>query len=385
MTTAEPKEVGIDSKRLERFFRVVEEKIRDRWLTGGVFAIARRGRLVAVRSIGETAPGRAARAEDVFCLFSSTKPVTATMLLMKADRGDLRITDRVSDYIPEFAAAGKRDVTIAQALTHTGGFPTIPPDWPLTSWGDWDATIARISAWPVEFAPGSAVAYHALSASWILAEISRRVDGGKRSFAQMVAEDIYAPLGMRDSSMGCREDLRARRVPLRAIDQGGAPFPMELLEAFNAPEILAGAVPGANSHSTAFDMARFYQMWLNRGELDGVRLLSPAMVELATTIHTGDMPDRFLEPIHLAAGWPIIPANRGLGFWLRGTAIAPNYFGTLATPRTFGHAGASSILTWADPVRELVFVGLTAGLILEHRNILRFHLFSDLVEACVTD
>jgi CubicO group peptidase (beta-lactamase class C family) len=83
--------------------------------------------------------------------------------------------------------------------------------------------------------------------------------------------------------------------------------------------------------------------------------------------------------------WPRIPANRGLGFWIRGVGIFPSYFGSLASARTFGHAGASSIMAWADPARELVFVGLTAGLIDEARSILRWHQFSDLAQACVVD
>ncbi len=126
-------------------------------------------------------------------------------------------------------------------------------------------------------------------------------------------------------------------------------------------------------------------MWLNGGALDGVRLLTPALVDLATTIHTGDMEDRLVEPIRIVQGWPRIPANRGLGFWLRGTGIFPTYFGSLASPRTFGHAGASSIMAWADPARELIFVGLTSGLVHEHRSISRWGLFADLAQGCVVD
>ncbi len=75
---------------------------------------------------------------------------------------------------------------------------------------------------------------------------------------------------------------------MRALDAESIPFPFALLEAFDLPEVQPAMIPGGGSRSTIFDLARFYQMWLNGGELDGVRLLSPAMVELATTIHTGD-------------------------------------------------------------------------------------------------
>lgn len=387
MQTVNPQEVGVDPRRIERLFTVIEKKITEGWLYGGSFLLARKGKIVVARSVGKSdqQKNRAAKTDDIYCLFSTSKPITATMLLMKADQGEVRLCDKVTDYIPDFAASGKQAVTISQILTHTAAFPTLAMDWPMTKWADWDATIAKICTQALEHEPGAAVHYHALTGSWILAEIARRVDGGKRSFAQMCAEDLYGPLGMKDSHMGVRPDMEARRVPLQGLDSGGVPFPIEFLTAFDEPNIQKAAVPGAGSYSTIFDLARFYQMWINGGELDGTRLLSPAMVDLATTIHTGDMEDRLIAPMRVAMQWPRIPANRGLGFWLRGTGIFPTYFGSLASSRTFGHAGASSIMAWGDPARELVFVGLTSGLIHEPRSIMRWHLFSDLAQACVTD
>src|ERR1051325_2419641 len=307
MQTVNPKEVGVDPQRLERLFSVIERKADEGWLYGGAFLLARRGKIVAARGVGQSEPkkNRAAKPDDIFCLFSTSKPITATMLLMKADQGEVRLCDKVMDYIPEFAANGKRNITISQVLTHTAGFPHLAPDWPMPKWADWDATIARICAQALEHEPGAAVHYHALTGSWILAEIARRVDGGKRSFAQMCAEDLYGPLGMKDSHMGVRPDMQTRRVPIQALDSGGAPFPIEFLENFNS--LQDAAVPGGGSYSTVFDLARFYQMWLNGGELDGVRLLSPAMVDLATTIHTGDMEDRLFEPMRAARQRPTVP------------------------------------------------------------------------------
>lgn len=385
METAKPRDVGIDPERVEHFFRVVERKITEKWLYGGSFLIARKGRIVAARGVGQVEPakGRAARPDDIYCIFSTTKPITATVLLAKVERGDVRLVDKVADYIPEFAQAGKKNVTVLQALAHTGGFPTFPLDWPLERWGDWDDTIARLCALPLEFEPGTACHYHALTQSWIQAEIARRVEGGKRSFAEMCAEEVYGPLGMKDAHMFVRPDMAARRVPLQALDTESVPFPLAFLEAFNT--LQSATVPGGGSHATIFDLARFYQAFLNGGELAGRRVLSPAMVDLATTIHTGNLEDRLFELLREMHGWPHFPANRGLGFWVRGTGVYPTYFGSLASPGTFGHAGASSIVAWADPARDLVFVGLTSGLIDEARSILRWHLFSDLVQACVVD
>ena len=387
MNTAKPKEVGIDPERVERFFAAVERRIAEKWLLGGSFLIARHGRIVAARALGTIDPAgrRPARTDDVYCIFSTTKPLTATLLLMKIERGDVRLVDRVSEYIPEFAAGGKSKATVADLLTHRGGFPNLAPDWSIERWGEWDETVARICAQPIEYEPGTAVHYHALTAQWIQGEITRRVEGCKRSFEQMCDEELYRPLGMKDSHMGVRPDMEARRVPIQALDAESFPFPLAFLEAFNLPAVQRAAIPGGGSYSTIFDLARFYQMWLGGGALDGTRLLSPATVDLATTIHTGAAEDRLFQPIASLQGWPNAPANRGLGFFVRGSGIFPSPFGSLTSPRTFGHPGASSIMAWADPARQLVFVGLTSGLIDEARSILRFHSFSDLVQACVVD
>ena len=185
--------------------------------------------------------------------------------------------------------------------------------------------------------------------------------------------------------MGVRPDMQDRRVPIQGLDESDVPFPMSFLEAFNDADIQTAAIPGAGAYSTISDLGRFYQMWLNGGQLDGVRLLSPALVDLATPIHTGDLGDRLVETICLAREWPFEPANRGLGYWIRGTGIFPTYFGALASARTYGHAGASSVMAWADPAKELVFVGLTSGLIEEWRNIERWALFSDLAQSCIVE
>ncbi len=123
MQTVDPREVGMDPQRVERFFSVIEKKIGAGWLYGGAFLLARKGKIVAARGVGQAEPknNRSAKPDDIFCLFSTTKPITATMLLMKADQGDVRLWDTVATYIPEFAAAGKRNMTVAQVLTHTAG------------------------------------------------------------------------------------------------------------------------------------------------------------------------------------------------------------------------------------------------------------------------
>ena len=387
MQTARPEEVGLDPKRVDRLFEVAEQMVADGLMFGATLGLARRGKMVAAKGVGLADPSkqRRARGDDIYTIFSTTKPVAATLLLMAIDQGKIRLVDKVADHIPDFAQFGKANVTVAQVLTHTAGFAALAPDWGPDQWGNWDATIARICMQPVQHEPGAAVDYHALTGSWIIGELARIADGKKRSFADLAQQELFGPLGMKDSHFGVRSDMRERLVPLKARDLGGFPFPTEFLEVFDLPALQTAAIPGGGARSTVTDLARFYQMWLNGGVLDGVRLLSPAMVELATTNHTGDMQDRLFDPICLNQGWKTFAANRGLSFWVAGTGIHPSVFGNYASPRAFGHPGAGSIMAWADPARQLTFVALTAGIIHEHKHVLRTNTLSDLAHACVVD
>jgi len=109
----------------------------------------------------------------------------------------------------------------------------------------------------------------------------------------MCAEDLYGPLGMKDSHMGVRPDMQARRVPIQALDSGGAPFPIEFLEAFNMPENSGRCCSGGRFLFDVFDLAPFLSDVASTAAPSmAFVFLSPALVDLATTIHTGDMEDR---------------------------------------------------------------------------------------------
>jgi CubicO group peptidase (beta-lactamase class C family) len=122
------------------------------------------------------------------------------------------------------------------------------------------------------------------------------------------------------------------------------------------------------------------------GVLDGKRILSPAMLDLATRNHTGLKPNEMLAYTVASRGWVPFPAWLGLGFFLRGEGLHPHPFGSLASPRTFGGLGAGSSMFWVDPARELACVFLSAGLVTdESRNIDRLQRLSDLAFAALVD
>jgi CubicO group peptidase (beta-lactamase class C family) len=135
--------------------------------------------------------------------------------------------------------------------------------------------------------------------------------------------------------------------------------------------------------SSVPDMFRFAEMLRRRGELDGARILSPAMIELATRNWTGDKPNELYDTLFYQRGWPSAPACLGLGFSLRGTALCHHLYGTLASPGTFGNYGAGSALYWVDPARDLTFVCLTAGVMEALNNIERFQRLSDIAISAV--
>jgi len=119
--------------------------------------------------------------------------------------------------------------------------------------------------------------------------------------------------------------------------------------------------------------------------VDDARILSPAIIELATTNHTGLKPNSLWHYARELRGWDEFPAYLGLSFFLRGEGIFPTYFGTMASPGTFGGIGAGSTIFWVDPDRDLTFVCLTTGLLEESHSVDRFQRLSDLVFAAMID
>jgi CubicO group peptidase (beta-lactamase class C family) len=179
-----------------------------------------------------------------------------------------------------------------------------------------------------------------------------------------------------------RADLKSRHVVPHFID----PMPIDHPGhsnlgpngAFEEPD---AQMPWVGAVSTTGDLLRFAEMLRQGGVLEGVRVLSPALLDQATLNRTGDRPNELYKQLALSRGWAPYPAYIGLGFSLRGDAICHHQFGTLSSPRTFGHAGAGSALFWVDPKLDLTFVCLTAGVMNEADNVERFQRLSDLTIA----
>lgn len=380
-------ELGLDPERLERLTTTIKNDIAQQKYDGAVVLVARSGVPALHEAIGfaDRAQSRKMKIDNVFCLFSVTKTLTTTTVLQRIDRGELALTTRVADIIPEFGCKGKQRVTVAQLLTHTGGMSSgFPPVAPQDT-GNLAAVVAATCQQGPEAIPGAEVCYSPITAHAILAEIVRRLDGGKRSFREILAAELFHPLQMKDTVMGSPKRLAERRVPIVVRDRSEGLFPPEALESFNTLLTEECEIPGGGVVSTVADIFRFAEMLRREGELDDVRILSPAVIDLATTNHTGQMPNGLWNYACELHGWDQFPAYLGLSFFLRGVGVFPTYFGTMATPGTFGGIGAGSTLFWVDPERDVTFVCFTAGLLEESNSLLRFQRLSDLVHAAVID
>ncbi len=381
-------EQGMDPDRLDGLARAMEQDTAKGLYDGAAFLVARDGVVVMHGAIGHTdlERKRVADKDDVFFVMSITKQLTTATVLMRIDRGELSLTTRVAEIIPEFGIKGKQNITVKHLLTHTSGISgEMPSSLPLDQIGNLRAYVAAACDQRLMTLPGKGVSYNPFTAHAILAEMVRRLDGGKRPFRRIVAEDVLEPLGMKDTSMGLRPDLAERRVPVVVRDKTPGLFDPALLEATNILVDEETEMPAAGVFSTVTDIYRFAEMLRRNGELDGVRLLSPAIVQLAVTNHTGMHPNDLFDYAREMYGWPEWPAYLGLSFFLRGVGTFPTPLGLTTSPGTFAGLGAGSTLFWVDPERDLTFVCFTAGLLEEGASVLRFQRLSDLVVSALVD
>ena len=376
---------GFDSDRFGGLVRAIERDIAQESYDGAIVLVGHRGQVVQKAAIGyaHRATQRAARTDDVYLVFSIAKTMTAAAVLAAIDRGAIALTTPVVDLIPEFGAGGKQHVTVAQLLTHTSGMATHLPALSAKQAGNLAMVVAAASAQPLQAAPGAEVRGNPLGAYAVLGELVRRLDGKGRAFRQILAEDFFEPLGMHETALGRRADLATRCVPVVLRDPTPGLFDAAFVEAFSALLTEEAEVPGAGVLSTARDIFTWAEFWRGRGAAAGRRFLSPTIVDLAASNHTGAEPNRLFDYQRELYGWPAAPAYLGLGLFLHGEDVMPTPFGLTASPGTFGGLGAGSAIFWVDPVRDLTFVCLTAGLMEEGHSTTRFQQLSDLAIAAV--
>ena len=374
---------GFDSERLSQLTAAVERDIAAGLYFGGSISVRRGGEVAYAKTFGVSGPTHNLPVKDdaVYSLFSVTKAFTNILVFQAIERGQISLTTPLGEVIPEFRGGLRDRISFFHLLTHSAGLPSLYEAKPGMYIDKMDAVIAEILkvAIPIE-APGERVGYAPIFNHALMGEAVRRLDPKKRAYRDIMREDLFEPLGMKDTSMGVRKDLKSRHL----VPEFRGFYPIKHLGHSNlgdngAFEEEHAEMPWVGCVSTNNDMMRFTEMLRRGGELDGKRVVGKALIAQARTIWTGDKPNEFYASGIRASGGIAPPANLGLGFSIRGPQMGVSMFGTMASPGTFGAHGAGTTLIWADPERDISFVGLMTGLMKTIDNVWRWQRLCDIV------
>jgi CubicO group peptidase (beta-lactamase class C family) len=370
LSRATPAEVGFSAARLDHIAQVLREDAGKGLVPGSILLVARHGKIAYFESVGTLNPAtKAPMTKDaIFRIFSMSKPVTTVSAMMLVEEGKLALSDPVAKYIPQFGkvkvgvdkpdpAGGKatldlvaprRPITIQDLMRHTSGITygffgagTVKHAYVEAGVMKGDFTneefADRIAKMPLAYQPGSTWDYS--HSTDILGRVVEVVSG--MSLYEFEKQRLFDPLGMKDTSYYITDPAKQSRI--------AEPFPNERTIGIDA-EFGDPRVPGkwesggGGLLSTAADYARFLQMLLNGGTLEGKRFLSPRTVAFMTSDHVGDgiVPGPYYLP---GPGYGF-----GLGFAVRRTAgVAPDEGS--AGDYTWNGVGGTHF--WVDPKEDM--------------------------------
>ena len=364
--SAKPEDVGMSSERLARMDKFIHGYVDAGRTPGVVTLIARHGKVVHVDAYGKAdlASGRATRADDIFRMYSMTKPITSVALLSLYEEGRFQLTDPLSKYFPAFAGikvmtgtspsggmlldSPRRPITVQDIFRHTAGFSYGFGGSPVDKMyqdanvfaTDLDGLIAKVSKMPLLYQPGERWVYSV--SHDVQAALVEKLSGQK--FDQFVQQRVFTPLGMRDSVFKIPADKKSRVPGLYSMDKGKLVADTSPLGAGYGDQVFGGF----SISTTASDYATFAQMLLNKGQLNGVRILGPKTVELMASNH--------LPAAALANGGVGPGTGYGLGV---SVLMNPAERGNVGSVGEFGWSGAASTHVLIDPKEDLVAIYCT--------------------------
>jgi CubicO group peptidase (beta-lactamase class C family) len=257
---------------------------------GASCAVVHRGELVVDlwgghRDVAATLPWER---DTIVNVWSTTKMMAALCVLMLHDRGRLSVDEPVANHWPEFAAAGKEGVLVRHLLSHTAGVPGFDPPITEEQMYDWDFCCARLAAQAPWWEPGTRSGYHSSTQGWLLGELVRRVTG--HTLGAFFRDEIAGPLGA-DFHIGLDErhfprvaEMRTDELEPTGADAGDIASRVDRSEPDHAEMVHTdrwrrAEFPASNGHGNARSVARVVSLLARGGEVDGVRLLSPATIE----------------------------------------------------------------------------------------------------------
>ncbi len=373
LAPASPESVGMSSERLRRLDAAMKRLVDEKQVASLVTLVERHGKVVDFNAVGvlDVRKGDPAQKDSIFRIYSMSKPVTGVAMMMLYEEGKWQLNDPVSRYIPEFAHlkvyTGKNDdgspklvdaqrsMTMRELMTHTAGLgyilsPNNPVDKMIIDGNILNAAaplqtmIDGLGKTPLLAQPGTRWSYSiAVDVQGYLIE---KFSG--QSFADFARTRIFEPLGMKDTGFYVPKEKLSRFAQVHT--GAGA----NLVVDTNRPDptvVPLGASGGGGLFSTAMDYARFCEMLLQGGQLNGVRLLAPRTVEMMRTNHVNPEPLKTMPP---GTGW-------GMDFQVVTDSAAA---GDPVSDGTFSWFGIAGTWFWIDPVRDLAFVGMV-----QHQNL----------------
>ncbi len=381
-------ELGFDVERLARVREAIVADIDGEHCHGVSMIVARHGKVVLdiTEGFADKAAGRTLQSDAVFATMSVAKQFTNVLALSLVERGLLKLHAPVAELIPGFGNLGKEKVNLFHLLTHTSGIlSAIPPVHPEVLMNI-DKLVEYACRLPLESQPGERVNYSILLGHSVIAAQCLAADGRGRSYAQMLREDVFEPLGMIDTSLGPRDDLTDRLCPVKVSYKDiPALLPPEAVEGLGNLLATPGCeIPGGGCITTVQDVHRFAEMLRRGGELNGARLLSPAMIDFCTQNHTGELRNILFDMWTGTRNWTVYPANIGVGFFMRGEGNIPGLFSVMNSPRTFGGFGAGSTGFTVDPEKDLTLAFMSTGLMEDSYHFERVGVMANHVLAAMT-
>jgi CubicO group peptidase (beta-lactamase class C family) len=368
MNTSTPEEVGFSASRLSRIGTAMQRYVDQSKFAGLITLVARRGKVVHLERFGmmDLEAATPMQFDTIFRIYSMTKPITSVALMMLFEHGLVRLTDPVSKFIPGFRKVRvlvnegelvdpAREITVHDLLRHTAGLSygvyedTHAPVDKLYDQADLfnagmslQEMVRRIVDLPLAHQPGQAWRYSvATDVVGYLIEVI-----ADTSLTEFFEERILKPLGMEDTAFSVPADKLDRFATVYGLTEQG---PLEVIDTATAgdySEALRLYCGGSGLVSTTADYLRFAQLVLNKGELDGVRLLGPRTVELMTTNH---LPPALL-PIRMGAEQ--MPGfGFGLGFSVMMDVAQSGMMGSVGL---HGWGGWASTHFWVDPREQLI-------------------------------
>jgi CubicO group peptidase (beta-lactamase class C family) len=346
------------ANRLTKVRARMQEFVDKQEITGAVTVVGRKSGILSLEAVGSLnlEKGQPMPKDALFRIASMTKPITAIGIMMLAQEGRLSIDDAVEKHLPEFrgqmlvAERGKdtltlkkpsRPITLRDLLTHTSGLPGGPPVGLSDLYTKRNHTLAEgvmaFSQRPLDFEPGSKWAYCNAGID-TLGRVIEVVSG--QSYEEFLAQRIFQPLGMKDTTFYPTPAQLERAAVI--YDKKDGKLVADPNRLIGPPKDARYPIPAGGLYSTGADLAKLYQLMLNRGKRGMIRFLSEDAVTAMTQVQTGDLTTGFTPGNGWGLGWCVVRKPQGVTEML--------------SPGSYGHGGAFGTQAWLDPEKDLFLV-----------------------------